>query len=233
MLFDSFFRGSATQKLTSGENLSAVPKGAEMKLEELTQEQLDMIVSKNEALESSVNGLKSDLVKLKARAKGSEIDPDEYANLQSQVETLSYKYDSDTKLSKKEIERLSNLVKEKDGALTTYLLDAGLTDALAKQKVKPELMDAAKAFLKQSAAIKSDNGNYQAVIGDKALHEYISEWVSSENGKHFVQPDANSGGGANGGQSSSQSKVITRAEFEAKSQYERASLAKEGFKVTD
>jgi hypothetical protein len=48
-----------------------------------------------------------------------------------------------------------------------------------------------------------------------------------------VQPDANSGGGANGGQSSSQSKVITRAEFEAKSQYERASLAKEGFKVTD
>jgi hypothetical protein len=204
-----------------------------MQLEELTQDKLDEMLSQMNAITESNKALKGDITKLRAKARGADIDPEEYANLQSQVETLSQKYDSETKLSKKEIERLSNLVKEKDGALTTYLLDAGLTDALAKQKVRPELMDAAKAFLKQNAAIKSDNGNYQAVIGDKALHEYIGEWVSSENGKHFVQPEANSGGGANGGQSSPQSKVITRAEFEAKSQFERASLAKEGFKVTD
>lgn len=204
-----------------------------MKLEDLTQEQLDGLVTKNEALEASVNGLKSDLVKLKAKAKGADIDPEEYANLQSQVESLTTKLDSEQKLSKKEIEKLTGLVKEKDSALTTYLLDAGLSDALAKAKVKPELMDAAKALLRQQAMIKNDNGTYQAVIGEQALSDHIKDWVQSESGKHFVVPEANSGGGANGGKSGSQSKTISRSEWETKSHVERANLAKEGFKVTE
>lgn len=204
-----------------------------MKLEELTQEKLDGLLSKFEALEESNKGLKSDLVKLKVKAKGADIDPDEYANLQNQVVELSSKLENDGKLSKKELERLSGLVKEKDGALTTYLLDANLTDSLAKSKVKPELMDAAKALLKMQATIKAENGNYQAVIGDKALGDFVKEWATSETGKHFVAAENNNGGGATGGNNNSQSKTISRSEFEAKSQYERATLAKDGFKVVD
>lgn len=204
-----------------------------MKLEELTQDKLDGLLSKFEALEESNRGLKSDLVKLKVKAKGADIDPDDYANLQNQVAELSGKLESDGKLSKKELERLSGLVKEKDSALTTYLLDANLTDSLAKSKVKPELMDAAKALLKMQATIKAENGNYQAVIGDKALGEFVKEWATSETGKHFVSAENNSGGGAQGGNNNSQSKIITRSEFDAKSQYERATLAKDGFKVVD
>lgn len=204
-----------------------------MKLEELTQEKLDGLLSKFEALEESNKGLKSDLVKLKVKAKGADIDPDEYANLQNQVVELSSKLENDGKLSKKELERLSGLVKEKDGALTTYLLDANLTDSLAKSKVKPELMDAAKALLKMQATIKAENGNYQAVIGDKALSDFVKEWATSETGKHFVAAENNSGGGATGGNNNSQSKTISRSEFEAKSQFERATLAKDGFKVVD
>lgn len=204
-----------------------------MKLEELTQDKLDGLLSKFEALEESNKGLKSDLVKLKVKAKGADIDPEEYANLQNQVVELSSKLENDGKLSKKELERLSGLVKEKDGALTTYLLDANLTDSLAKSKVKPELMDAAKALLKMQATIKAENGNYQAVIGDKALSDFVKEWATSETGKHFVAAENNSGGGATGGNNNSQSKIITRSEFEAKSQYERATLAKDGFKVVD
>lgn len=204
-----------------------------MKLEELTQDKLDGLLSKFEALEESNRGLKSDLVKLKVKAKGADIDPDDYANLQNQVAELSGKLESDGKLSKKELERLSGLVKEKDSALTTYLLDANLTDSLAKSKVKPELMDAAKALLKMQATIKAENGNYQAVIGDKALGEFVKEWATSETGKHFVSAENNSGGGAQGGNNNSQSKTITRSEFDAKSQFERATLAKDGFKVVD
>jgi hypothetical protein len=204
-----------------------------MKLEELTQDKLDGLLSKFEALEESNRGLKSDLVKLKVKAKGADIDPDDYANLQNQVAELSGKLESDGKLSKKELERLSGLVKEKDSALTTYLLDANLTDSLAKAKVKPELMDAAKALLKMQATIKAENGNYQAMIGDKALSEAVKEWATSETGKHFVPAENNSGGGAQGGNNNSQSKTITRSEFDAKSQYERATLAKDGFKVVD
>ncbi len=204
-----------------------------MKLEELTQDKLDGLLSKFEALEESNKGLKSDLVKLKVKAKGADIDPEEYANLQNQVVELSSKLENDGKLSKKELERLSGLVKEKDGALTTYLLDANLTDSLAKSKVKPELMDAAKALLKMQATIKAENGNYQAVIGDKALGDFVKEWATSETGKHFVAAENNNGGGATGGNNNSQSKTISRSEFEAKSQYERATLAKDGFKVVD
>ena len=204
-----------------------------MKLEELTQDKLDGLLSKFEALEESNRGLKSDLVKLKVKAKGADIDPDDYANLQNQVAELSGKLENDGKLSKKELERLSGLVKEKDSALTTYLLDANLTDSLAKSKVKPELMDAAKALLKMQATIKAENGNYQAVIGDKALGEFVKEWATSETGKHFVSAENNSGGGAQGGNNNSQSKTISRSEFDAKSQLERATLAKDGFKVVD
>jgi hypothetical protein len=204
-----------------------------MKLEELTQDKLDGLLSKFDALEESNRGLKSDLVKLKVKAKGADIDPDDYANLQTQVAELSGKLESDGKLSKKELDRLSGLVKEKDSALTTYLLDANLTDSLAKSKVKPELMDAAKALLKMQATIKAENGNYQAVIGDKALGEFVKEWATSETGKHFVSAENNSGGGAQGGNNNSQSKTITRSEFDAKSQYERATLAKDGFKIVD
>lgn len=212
----------------------AEPKGyITMQLEELTQDKLDEMLSQMNAIADSNKALKGDITKLRAKAKGADIDPEDYSNLQSQVETLNSKLENDNKLSKKEIERLSGLVKVQEGAINTYFLDTGLTNALVKQKVRPELMDGAFAYLKSNAVVKSDNGNYQAVINDKALEEYISEWVSSENGKHYVQPDANSGGGANGGKSNPQSKVITRAEFEAKTQYERANLAKEGFKVTD
>lgn len=204
-----------------------------MKLEELTQDKLDSLLSKFEALEESNKGLKSDLVKLKVKAKGADIDPEDYANLQNQVAELSSKLENDGKLSKKELDRLSGLVKEKDSALTTYLLDANLTDSLAKSKVKPELMDAAKALLKMQATIKAENGNYQAVIGDKALGEFVKEWATSETGKHFVSAENNSGGGAQGGNNNTQSKTISRSEFETKSQYERATLAKDGFKVVD
>jgi hypothetical protein len=204
-----------------------------IKLEDLTQDKLDEFFSKFEALEESNKGLKSDLVKLKVKAKGADIDPEDYANLQNQVAELSGKLDSEGKLSKKEIDRLSGLVKEKDGALTTYLLDANLTDSLAKSKVKPELMDAAKALLKTQATIKVENGQYQAVIGDKALGEAIKEWATSDTGKHFVAAENNSGGGAQGGNNNSNSKTISRSEFDSKSHVERATLAKDGFKVVD
>lgn len=204
-----------------------------MKLEELTQVKLDDFLSKFEAVEESNRGLKADLVKLKARAKGGDIDPEDYANLQTQVSELSSKLESEGKLGKKEVERLSGLIKEKDSALTTYLLDANLTDSLAKSKVKTELMDAAKALLKMQATIKVDNGIYQAMIGDKVLGDFVKEWATSETGKHFVAADINLGGGAQGGNTNSQTKIMSRSDFDAKTQFERATLVKDGYRLVE
>lgn len=170
-----------------------------MKLEDLTQDKLDELLASIEAMQESQKGLKADLAKAKAKAKGAEIDPEEHAALQTKVEELTNELNKATGASKKEIEKLTAQLQEKDGALNTYLIEAGLSDALAKAGVKPEFMDASKALLKAQAAIKADNGQYQAVIGDKPLADAIKEWASSDAGKHFVAAPANQGGGANGG----------------------------------
>lgn len=170
-----------------------------MKLEDLTQEKLEELLGRFEALEDSNKGLKADLAKAKAKAKGAEIDPEEHAALQTQVAELTDKLAKADKTAKTEIDKLSKSLTEKDSALTTYLLDAGLTDALAKQRVRPELMDAAKALLRTQATIKADGGKYEAVIGDKALTDFVKEWSATDSGKHFVLPDGSSGGGAGGG----------------------------------
>lgn len=169
-----------------------------MTLEEL-QAQVEALRESNEALASKNRELLGEVKVAKAKAKGAEIDPEEHARLQQTVEELQGKLDSTTKLSKTEMEKLTNALKEKDGALQQHLIDGGLSDALAKAKVKPELMDAAKALLRGQAAIKAEGGAYQALMGDKPLHDAVTEWASGEQGKHFVLADANSGGGATGG----------------------------------
>lgn len=170
-----------------------------MKVEDLTQETLDELLANVASLTESTKGLKADLAKAKAKAKGAEIDPEDYAALQTQVAELSDKLSKSEKAYKSETEKLSKSLSEKDGALTKYLLEANLTDNLAKARVKPELMDAAKALLKMQATIKAENGEYTALIGDKPIGDFVNEWTNSDAGKHFVAAENNSGGGANGG----------------------------------
>jgi hypothetical protein len=134
----------------------------------------------------------------KAKAKGAEIDPEEHARLQGEVEELRGKLSTAEKSGKAELEKLTKALSEKDGALQSYLIDGGLSDALAKAGVKPEFMDAAKALLKTQAQIKAEGGNYQALIGGKPLADAITEWTGGA-GKHFIAATQNSGGGATGG----------------------------------
>jgi phage I-like protein len=207
-----------------------------MKLEDLTQEKLDELLGSVEALSESTKGLKADLAKAKAKAKGADIDPEEYANLQTQVAELSDKLSKSEKAYKADTEKLSKSLTEKDGALTKYLLDANLTDNLAKARVKPELMDAAKALLKMQATIKAENGEYSALIGDKPIGDFVKEWTGSDAGKHFVSADNNSGGGANGGGSNGTTKTMTRASYNALSTSNPAQAAaffKDGGQLTD
>jgi hypothetical protein len=205
-----------------------------MKLEELTQEKLDEILDSVNAVTESNKGLKADLAKAKAKAKGADIDPDEYANLQTQVSELTEKLGKSEKAYKSDTEKLTKSLTEKDGALTKYLLDANLTDTLAKARVKPELMDAAKALLKMQATIKADNGEYSALIGDKPIADFVKEWTSSDAGKHFVAADNNNGGGANGsGNATGNNKTMKMTEFQALSQDARMAFIKDGGKAVD
>jgi hypothetical protein len=157
-----------------------------------------------EALSAKNRELLGELKTAKAKAKGGEIDPGEYAALQNAVEELTAKLDKQSKEAAKTIDGLSKNLSEKDGALKSYLIDNGLSEALLKANVRPEMMGAVKAMLKSHTALKEDGGQYQALLGDKPLFEAVSEWAASDEGKHFVAAPANSGGGASGGNGSGQ-----------------------------
>ncbi|NMU88406.1 hypothetical protein HGQ98_00695 [Achromobacter ruhlandii] len=148
-----------------------------------------------EALSAKNKELLAELRQAKAKAKGSEIDPEEHARLQTLVEELTSKLDKVTKDSTRQIEKLTKDLTDKEGALTQHLIDGGLSTALAKAGVAPPFLDAAKAMLRGQAAIKDG----AAVIGDKPLADHVTEWAGTDQGKHFITAPANSGGGGQGG----------------------------------
>jgi len=137
----------------------------------------------------------------RAKAKGVEIDPNDFMALQTENETLKSQLEKVAKDNAKTIEQLQANLTEKDGALQSYLIDNGLNDAMLKAGIKPEFMAAAKAMLKSQTKLMADNGQYSALMGDKPLIEAIAEWAAGDEGKHFVSAPANSGGGATGGTS--------------------------------
>lgn len=175
-----------------------------MTLEEL-QAKVDELSKSNEALSSKNQELLTEVKIFKKKASGVEIDPAEFEALKVQLSNAQAELDKVSKSSKAEAEKMANLVKAKDAALQKHLLDGGLTDALAKVGVKPEYMDAAKALLREKAALKVDGDNYQAVFNDKPLFDGIKEWATGDAGKHFVSAPANTGGGAGGSSSDASS----------------------------
>lgn len=204
-----------------------------MKLEDLNQEKLDELLSQVESLAEANKGLKSDLFKAKNKAKGADIDPEVHAALQAQVEELTGKLEKTQKQLKADTEKLTASLQEKDGALTKHLIEAQLTEHISKVGVKPEFIEAARALLRTSAAIKVENGEYRAMINDKPLPDAVKEWATGDQGKHFVAAPASSGGGAQGGGDRTAGKTKTRAEFDAMSHPERAAFSKDGGKVVD
>lgn len=160
--------------------------------------QLDELREKLEATERSNNGLKADLAKAKAKARGADIDPDEYAKLQTENEDLKFNFTKVQKDLAKQADTLTSQLKEKDSALTQYLIDSQLTDSLSKVGVLPQFMDATKSLLKSQATIRNDNGSYQALMGEKSIADAVKEWAVSDNGKYFVKAPDNTGGGSTG-----------------------------------
>ena len=150
------------------------------------------------ALTSKNRELLGELRTARAKAKGNDIDPEDYARLQSENEDLGSRLSKSEKTSKGEIDKLMKSVVEKDGALSGLLIDSGITDALAKAGVAPHYVEPLKAMFKSQASLKNEGGQFQALIGEKGLGEAITSYLSGDAGKHYAPAQANSGGGAQG-----------------------------------
>lgn len=196
----------------------------------------EVTAAATEALSAKNKELLGEVKTLKAKAKGADIDPAEHAALQTQVEDLSDRLTKAEKTAKTEIDKLTKALAEKDGALQKHLIDAGLTDALAKAGVQPAMMDAVKALHQSRASINAKDGAYEALIDGKPLAEFVTTWAQSDQGKHFVTAPANNGGGSQGGGGQGSGKTMTRAEHDQKAAAGDSSLAtffKEGGTLVD
>jgi len=165
----------------------------------MSEERIAELEAAIEAVNAKNRELLGEVRIAKAKAKGADIDPAEFAALQTENETLKTELTKTNKDSLKTVEALQANLTEKDSALQSYLIDNGLNDAMLKVGIRPEFMSAAKAMLKAETQIKAEGGQYSAHMGEKPLLEGVTNWAASDEGKHFVSAPANSGGGATGG----------------------------------
>jgi hypothetical protein len=191
-------------------------------------EDIEDLKSAVEALSAKNRELLGELKAAKAKAKGVEIDPTEHEQLKTQVEELQGKLTKAEKAAAKQVEDLTKAVSTKDAALQSYLIDNGLSEAMLKVGVRPEMMPAVKAMLKSQTSIKDEGGTYSAFMGDKPLTDAVSVWAASDEGKHFVSAPANTGGGAAGGNGNGTGGNTNKGNFGG-SKAERASAIKSMF----
>jgi len=166
------------------------------------------------------------LGELKKAKKGQEIDPQTVADLEAQVEKLQGDLATVSKTAKEAAKAHESAVKQlaSETSFTQKLLiDNGLLETLGKNGVtNPVHQKAAVAMLRSGVSIIAEGDLRIAKVGDKDLADYVKEWASSEEGKHFVAAPANTGGCATGGSTSSGKKTITRSQFAAMPPTEQA-----------
>ena len=167
-----------------------------MTIEELEKQVSDLQAEK-ERMEAKNKELLAEVKKVKAK-NADAVEAEKYAELEAkydelkeQNDRLAKKYDADTK-------KLNADLASANGSLNKYLIDAGLSDNLAKAGVKAEFLEAAKALLRGNASLKDDKGELKAYIADKPISEFVSEWAQKD-GKAFIAAPQGQGGGASGG----------------------------------
>lgn len=158
------------------------------------------------AIEEAITGLKEKnfelLGKVKKLQKDATIDPAEHQALMTELEQTQAKLAEAAKALKAaaaETEKHKKAFETEAQFAHRLLVENGLTEALLKAKVKPELSKAVRAMLSGQVSLVADGDTRVAKIGDKPLDVFVDEWAKSDEGKHFVSAPANHGGGAGGG----------------------------------
>lgn len=157
------------------------------------------------AVEEATAGLKTKNTELlgevkKLRKAGGDVDPALVERLEKRVEDLETANSTLTKDLKAANSNLGKTQKSLDGesAFTKKLLiDNGLSDALVKAGVSNATrLKASIAMLRGQVAVVADGDVRKAMVGDKELSAFVTEWAASDEGKEFVTASNNSGGGA-------------------------------------
>lgn len=193
------------------------------------------------AVESETSGLiaKRDelLAEVKKLKKGQEIKPEQYEALENELESYKDKLTEANKIVKTtqtEFEKVKKMFEAESSYTNNLLVENGLNEALVKEGVKKEFLPAVKSMFKSQVQVKVEGDARKALIGDKTLSDYVSEWSKSDEGKHFIAAPNNSGGGSTGGgNAGGGGKTMPRAQFDKISSAEKAVFLKDGGKLID
>jgi len=112
-------------------------------------------------------------------------------------------------LARERTEKESLLTKslgEEKAAVARLLLDAGLTNELSKANVKPSLLGAVKALIREKGILSVEGeGEIRTAVAKivkdgaeekKSLSDWVRDYLGSEEGKEFIAAKENAGGGA-------------------------------------
>lgn len=200
-----------------------------MTLEE-AQSEIEELKTGNAALVKKNSEILDEMKQERKKNRDGEVDSNKFYELQDKYDSLldtSKKFEHDLKGREKDILKLTESNDGLSSNLQNVLIDGGLADNLAKIGVKAEFLDATKALLRGQVSI-IDN---KAVVGDKPLGDFMSEWASSE-GKAFVPAQENSGGnGQGGGQGGKQTKKRSEMSHSEKGAYIKEHGEAEYFKI--
>ena len=193
------------------------------------------------AVEEATSGLVSKrdelLAEVKKLRKNQEIKPEQLDELENQVEVYKTKWADAEKLAKAtavEADKVKKLYEAESGYTNNLLVENGLNEALVKEGIAKQFLPAVKSMLKSQVTVKIEGNERKAVIGEKALSEYVAEWSKGEEGKHFIAAPANSGGGSNGGgDAKGGGKTMPRSQFDGISSAEKGAFLKDGGKIID
>ena len=166
-----------------------------MTIEEL-EKQVGDLQAEKEAMSAKNKELLGEVKKLKAK-NNDAVDAEKYAELEAKFDELQEQNDKLAKKYDADVKKLNADLSTANGSLNRYLIDAGLSDNLAKAGVKAEFLEAAKALLRGQASLKDEKGELKAYIADKPISEFVSEWAQKD-GKAFIAAPQGQGGGAGG-----------------------------------
>ncbi len=190
--------------------------------------------------EAEVKGLKdkkTELLGKIAKLKAGEGDGTNSEKLEAELEatkTELVKVQKDYKKAVTELETTKGELGTERTASTNEFKENQLTAALTGVKVDAKFLPAVKAMLASKVDVKLEGSERKALVGDKALGDFIKEWSQGDEGKAYITAPNNNGGGSGGdGGSQGDKPTKTRAEYDTMAPAEASKFFSEGGTLTD
>lgn len=186
-------------------------------------------------LKTSKETLLAEVKTLKKKMRENSNDPEALARLETELEQTKEKLaasDTALKTATKEHGKTTKTLETETEYNRKLLVDGGLTQELVKANVPKEFLPAVRSLLQPKVQVVTKDGERKAMVGDKELGAFVTEWSLGDEGKHYVAAKINGGSGANGGGAKGSAKSVTRAAFDNMSPADRMAHTKDGGIVT-